>query len=120
MNKYRDEIDKFGYNNPQAGLDEFNKYMVQFGFGSKLGIDYPNESPVSYTHLWCRLFAALLLKTYKLWHSSICNRMIFGWLQWGNSFFFKILTFFLERKFAKSCVVLRTFLSKSDSIHKFK
>jgi len=45
MNKYRDEIDKFGYNNPQAGLDEFNKYMVQFGFGSKLGIDYPNESP---------------------------------------------------------------------------
>jgi len=45
MNKYRDEIDKFGYNNPQAGLDEFNKYMIQFGFGSKLGIDYPNESP---------------------------------------------------------------------------
>lgn len=45
MNKYRDIIDKYGYSNPQAGLDEFNKYMLQFGLGQRLGIDYPNESP---------------------------------------------------------------------------
>ena len=45
MSKYRDQIDRFGYSNPQQGLDEFNKYMLQFGFGQKLGIDYPNESP---------------------------------------------------------------------------
>lgn len=48
MNKYRDQIDKYGYSNPDAGLDEFNKYMVQFGFGQRLGIDYPNESPGGY------------------------------------------------------------------------
>lgn len=45
MIKYRDQVDKFGYSNPQAGLDAFNKYMTQFGFGQRLGIDYPNESP---------------------------------------------------------------------------
>jgi penicillin-binding protein 2 len=45
MNKYRDQVDKYGYSNPQQGLDEFNKYMTQFGFGQRLGIDYPNESP---------------------------------------------------------------------------
>lgn len=45
MNKYRDQVDKYGYSNPQAGLDEFNKYMLQFGLGQRLGIDYPNESP---------------------------------------------------------------------------
>ncbi|MBL7806882.1 MAG: penicillin-binding protein 2 [Saprospiraceae bacterium] len=45
MMKYRDQVDKYGYSNPQQGLDEFNKYMTQFGFGKRLGIDYPNESP---------------------------------------------------------------------------
>jgi len=45
MNKYRDIIDQFGYSNPQQGLDNFNGYLAEFGFGQKLGIDYPNESP---------------------------------------------------------------------------
>jgi penicillin-binding protein 2 len=45
MLKYRDIIDHFGYSNPQQGLDVFNKYLIEFGFGQKLGIDYPNESP---------------------------------------------------------------------------
>jgi penicillin-binding protein 2 len=45
MQKYRDQVDKYGFSNPHAGLDEFNKYMLQFGFGQRLGIDYPNESP---------------------------------------------------------------------------
>lgn len=44
MVKYRDIIDKFGYSNPHQGLDLFNKYLLEFGFGQKLGIDYPNES----------------------------------------------------------------------------
>ncbi len=44
MVKYRDIIDHFGYSNPQQGLDVFNKYLTEFGFGQKLGIDYPNES----------------------------------------------------------------------------
>lgn len=48
MSKYRDVIDRFGYSNPQQGLDAFNKYLDEFGFGQKLGIDYPNESPGSY------------------------------------------------------------------------
>jgi penicillin-binding protein 2 len=45
MSKYRDIIDHFGYSNPQQGLDVFNKYLTEFGFGQRLGIDYPNESP---------------------------------------------------------------------------
>lgn len=45
MVKYRDIIDKFGFYNPQQGLDTFNKYMVEFGFGQQLGLDYPSESP---------------------------------------------------------------------------
>lgn len=45
MVKYRDIIDKFGFYNPQQGLDTFNKYMIEFGFGQQLGLDYPNESP---------------------------------------------------------------------------
>lgn len=48
MNKYRDIIDQFGYSNPQQGLDTFNKYLTEFGFGQRLGIDYPNESPGSF------------------------------------------------------------------------
>ena len=48
MNKYRDIVDKFGYSNPDQGLDLFNKYLTEFGFGQKLVIDYPNESPGSF------------------------------------------------------------------------
>ena len=48
MNKYRDIIDHFGFSNPQQGLDTFNSYLRQFGFGQQLGIDYPNESPGGY------------------------------------------------------------------------
>ncbi len=45
MKKYRDIVDRFGFSNPQQGLDTFNYYLSQFGFGRQLGIDYPNESP---------------------------------------------------------------------------
>lgn len=45
MSEYRNVIDRFGFGNPQKGLDVFNSYMTQFGFGNKLGVDYPNESP---------------------------------------------------------------------------
>jgi len=48
MSEYRDIIEKFGFTNPDQGLDLFNKYMTEFGFGRQLGIDYPNESPGSF------------------------------------------------------------------------
>ncbi|MCC7464710.1 MAG: penicillin-binding protein 2 [Saprospiraceae bacterium] len=42
--EFRNIVDKYGYNNPQQGLDVFTKYCEQFGLGVKLGIDYPNEN----------------------------------------------------------------------------
>jgi len=44
LSEYRNIIDQFGFSNPQKGLDNFNVYMKEFGFGSQLGVDYPNES----------------------------------------------------------------------------
>lgn len=44
FNKFRDEIDKFGFSNPHQGLDLFAKYAHELGLGVQLGIDYPNES----------------------------------------------------------------------------
>ncbi len=67
MTRYRDEIDKNGYYNPQSGLDEFNKYMTQFGFGQKLGIDYPNESPGGFPT--SAYYDKLYPKNYGGWHS---------------------------------------------------
>ncbi len=67
MNKYRDIVDRFGYNNPQQGLDEFNKYMDQFGFGHQLGIDYPNESPGGYPT--SAYYNKLYPKNLGGWHS---------------------------------------------------
>lgn len=43
--EFRNEIDKFGFSNPQQGLDVFADYCKQLGLGTRLGIDYPNESP---------------------------------------------------------------------------
>ncbi len=45
LNKYRDILDHYGFTNSAQGLDTFNYYLKQFGFGQQLGIDYPNESP---------------------------------------------------------------------------
>ena len=42
--EFRNIVDKYGYHNPQQGLDVFTKYCEQFGLGVKLGIDYPNEN----------------------------------------------------------------------------
>lgn len=43
--EFRNEVEKFGFANPQQGLDKFADYCRQLGLGTKLGIDYPNESP---------------------------------------------------------------------------
>ncbi len=67
MNKYRDIVDKFGYNNPQQGLDQFNKYLHEFGFGQQLGIDYPNESPGGYPT--SAYYNKLYPKNLGGWHS---------------------------------------------------
>ncbi|MCB0531621.1 MAG: penicillin-binding protein 2 [Lewinellaceae bacterium] len=44
FSEFRDAVDKFGFSNPQAGLDMFVKYCHQLGLGRQLGVDYPNES----------------------------------------------------------------------------
>jgi len=67
MNKYRDIIDRFGFSNPQQGLDSFNVYMRQFGFGTQLGIDYPNESPGGYPT--SAYYNKLYPKNLGGWHS---------------------------------------------------
>lgn len=38
-----ENINRFGAITPSKGLDEFNKYLYQFGLGVKTGIDYPGE-----------------------------------------------------------------------------
>lgn len=38
-----ENINRFGTISPNKGLDEFNKYLYQFGLGVKTGIDYPGE-----------------------------------------------------------------------------
>jgi penicillin-binding protein 2 len=44
FSEFRDVVDKFGFSNPHQGLDVFTEYCRQFGLGTKLGIDYPNEN----------------------------------------------------------------------------
>ena len=39
----RDIIDKYGFYNPQQGLDTFAYYLDKFGLGKKLNIDLPSE-----------------------------------------------------------------------------
>lgn len=41
--EFRDIVDKWGFYNPHKGLDVFADYCHQFGLGTILGIDYPNE-----------------------------------------------------------------------------
>jgi len=40
---YRAIIDKEGYYNSSTGLNVFNKYLYQMGFGQKLGLDFIGE-----------------------------------------------------------------------------
>ena len=44
FNEFRNIVDKYGFGNPQKGLDVFTEYCKEFGLGQQLGIDYPNES----------------------------------------------------------------------------
>ncbi len=41
---YRDMIDKYGFYNPQRGLDTFGGYLEKMGLGRRLSIDFPNEN----------------------------------------------------------------------------
>ncbi len=40
---YREMVDKYGFYNPEKGLDELNKHLLDFGLGKPLGIDLPGE-----------------------------------------------------------------------------
>lgn len=40
---FRDVVDKYGFYNPQRGLDTLGSYLKRFGLGQKLGVDFPGE-----------------------------------------------------------------------------
>jgi penicillin-binding protein 2 len=40
---FRTIVDRYGYKHPNRGLDTLNYYLDKFGYGRKLGIDYPGE-----------------------------------------------------------------------------
>ncbi|MEM6964968.1 MAG: penicillin-binding protein 2 [Bacteroidota bacterium] len=44
FNLLRNVVDKYGYNNPSAGLDTLAKLWNNFGLGTELGVDYPKEA----------------------------------------------------------------------------
>ena len=39
----RDIVEKYGFKNPQRGLDSLVEHAHDFGIGVKLGVDVPNE-----------------------------------------------------------------------------
>jgi penicillin-binding protein 2 len=45
---FREIIDQRSITEPQYGLDRFNSYLTKWGFGSPLGIDFPNEKGGNY------------------------------------------------------------------------
>ncbi|MBI5916315.1 MAG: penicillin-binding protein 2, partial [Bacteroidetes bacterium] len=40
---FKEIVDKYGYYNPAQGLDTMAYYLHSFGFGQKMGVDFPNE-----------------------------------------------------------------------------
>jgi len=40
---FLENLNRYGHRSPSRGLDEFNRYLYQFGMGVKTGIDYPGE-----------------------------------------------------------------------------
>ena len=40
---FRDVVDKYGFYQPQRGLDTLRGYLQRFGLGQKLGVDFPGE-----------------------------------------------------------------------------
>ncbi len=40
---FREIVDKFGFYNPEQGLDVFVRYLSAFGLGESLGVDFPGE-----------------------------------------------------------------------------
>ena len=45
---FRTIVDRYGYKHPNRGLDTLNYYLDKFGYGRKLGIDYPGEQAGGY------------------------------------------------------------------------
>jgi penicillin-binding protein 2 len=40
---FREIVDKFGFYNPEQGLEVFVRYLSAFGLGKALGVDFPGE-----------------------------------------------------------------------------
>lgn len=45
---FRSIVDKYGFYSPQRGMDSLNHYLDAFGFGHKLGVDFPGEQRGNY------------------------------------------------------------------------
>ncbi|HOY18355.1 MAG TPA: penicillin-binding protein 2 [Haliscomenobacter sp.] len=45
---FRTIVDMKGYKHPKPGLDTLNYYLNKFGYGRKLGVDYPGEQTGSF------------------------------------------------------------------------
>ncbi len=67
FNEFRNIVDKYGYNNPHQGLDQFTKLANQFGLGVKLGIDYPSESAGNIPS--STYYDKIYPRTHGSWHS---------------------------------------------------
>jgi penicillin-binding protein 2 len=45
---FRTLIDRYNEKTPRKGLNELNAYLARFGYGNKLGVDYPGEKTGNY------------------------------------------------------------------------
>ncbi len=76
FNEFRNIVDKFGFSKPQQGLDQFNHYARQLGLGTRLGIDYPNESSGNLPN--SAYYDKIYPKNYGGWHSPTIMSMGIG------------------------------------------
>lgn len=76
FNEFRNLVDKFGFGNPQKGLDVFAEYCKDFGLGQQLGIDYPNESPGNLPT--SKLYDRIYPRNLGGWHSPTIMSMGIG------------------------------------------
>lgn len=70
---FRELVDRYGYNNPQKGLDVFNTYLEKFGMGHALHVDIPGERPGNYptSDYYNRIFSREQGRWKSVWIRSL-------------------------------------------------
>lgn len=76
FNEFRNLVDKYGFYNPQPGLDSFAVYCNELGLGEKLGIDYPNENAGNMPN--SDYYDRIYPKNLGSWHSPTIMSMGIG------------------------------------------